>query len=131
MASFNPYSQYLNVQFGTLDQGKLILMAYDGALRFCRSAENCMASGDRQGKGEALAKAFDVVAEMRSSLRPEAGGELADHLNRAYTFVNHQITMANVMNKVEYLHNAIMMLEKLRDAWEQIVELPAPQAMAS
>ena len=125
MASFNPYNQYLNVQFGTTDQGKLILMAYDGALRFCHSAEECLTNNDKIGKGENLTRAFDVVAELRNSLRPEAGGELVDHLSKAYGFIGNQLTMANVMNRVEYLRNAITMLESMREAWQEVVKQTA------
>jgi flagellar protein FliS len=126
MASFNPYNQYLNVQFGTTDQGKLILMAYDGAIRFCRTAEECIASDDKQGKGMWLTRAFDTVAELRNSLRPEVGGELAEHLNKAYIFINNQITLANVMNRPEYIQNALTMLESLRDAWREVVHQNPP-----
>src|SRR4030042_4837351 len=117
MASFNPYNQYLNVQFETTNQNKLILMAYDGALRFCRSAETCMKENDRLGKGEWLAKAFETVSELRKSLRLDKGGDVAEHLNNAYAFISKQITMANLMNEAQYLNNAIVMLERMREAW--------------
>ena len=126
MASFNPYNQYLNVQFGTTDQGKLRFMAYDGAIRFCRTAEECIARDDNQGKGMWLTRAFDTVAELRNSLRPEVGGELAEHLNKAYIFINNQITLANVMNRPEYIQNALTMLESLRDAWREVVHQNPP-----
>lgn len=122
MASSNPYNQYLNVQFGTLDQGRLILMAFDGAIRFCKSAEECMGQGDKLGRGKNLAQAFDTVAELRNSLRPESGGELAEHLNKAYAFISRQITLANVMNRGEYLQNAVVMLENIREAWREVVK---------
>ena len=126
MASFNPYNQYVNVQFNTTDQGRLILMAYDGAIRFCHSAEECITQGDKQGKGLWLTRAFDTVAELRNSLRPEKGGELAEHLNKAYIFINNQITLANVMNRPEYVRNALTMLESLRDAWREVVHKNPP-----
>lgn len=128
MASFNPYEQYLNVQFQTADQGKLILMAYDGALRYCRLAQSALQEGNKAAKGDALARAYDIVAELRSSLRPDLGGEIAQHLNRAYTFIANQITLANVMNRSEYIGNAILMLEKMREAWQEIVNIPSSGA---
>jgi len=121
MSSFDPYAQYLDVQFGTSDQGSLILMTYDGAIRFCRSAEQCMTKGDKVGKGEWLSRAFDTVAELRKSLKPDLGGELAEHLNRAYTFIGHQITLANLFDRPEHIHNAVMVLEQMRDSWREII----------
>jgi len=118
----NPYQAYLNVQFETADQGTLILMTYDGAIRFCRTAIHCMDQEDKNGKGEWLAKAFDVVGELRRSLRPDIGGELAKNLDQLYAFITRQITLANLTGKKEYAETAATMLEQLRDAWRQIVK---------
>jgi len=98
MATFNPYDQYLNVQFGTADQGTLILMTFDGAIRFCR------------------------LAELRKSLKPEMGGEMADQLSKTYEFICHQITLANVFNRKENLKNALTVLERLRETWKEIIQ---------
>ena len=121
MGSFDPYAQYLNVQFSTSEQGTLILMTYDGAIRFCRAAEQCIASGDKAGKGKWLARAFDTVAELRKSLRPEVGGKVVEHLNQAYAFIGHQITMANLYNRPEHIQNAVTVLERLRDTWRDVI----------
>ena len=122
MATFNPYDQYLNVQFGTADQGTLILMTFDGAIRFCKMAEDMMAKGDKIGKGKWLTQAFDAVAELRKSLRPDIGGEVAAQLNKTYEFICHQITLANVFNRIENLQNAMTVLIKLRDTWREIIQ---------
>ncbi len=122
MATFNPYDQYLNVQFGTADQGTLILMTFDGAIRFCRLAELHMERDDRIGKGKWLAQAFDTVAELRKSLKPEMGGEMADQLSKTYEFICHQITLANVFNRKENLKNALTVLERLRETWKEIIQ---------
>ncbi len=122
MATFNPYDQYLNVQFGTADQGTLILMTFDGAIRFCRTAEECMANGDKINKGKWLSQAFDTVAELRKSLKPDIGGEMADQLSRTYEFICHQITLANVFDRHYNLVNALMVLERLRETWKEIIQ---------
>jgi flagellar protein FliS len=121
MASFNPYQRYLNVQYETVDQGALILMTYDGAIRFCHSAEQCLTADDKVGKGMWLTKAFDAVGELRKSLRPESGGDTAKYLDQAYSFVCTQLTMANVTGRTEHIQNALQVLETLRDAWREIV----------
>jgi len=118
----NPYQSYLNVQYSTVDQGSLILMTYDAAIRFCRTAIRCIDQSDRIGKGDALGKAFEIVGELRRSLRPGIGGDVAKSLNETYAFISRQITLANVTSKREYAENAAIMLEQLRDAWRQIIK---------
>ena len=54
MTNPSPYQTYINVQFNTADQGTLILLAYDGALRFCRAAIACIENQDKLGKGMPL-----------------------------------------------------------------------------
>ena len=126
--SVNPYQSYLNVQFETADQGSLILMSYDGAIRFCRAGMNCIDSGDRLGKSDWLGKAFELVGELRRSLRPDVGGDVAKSLDQTYSFVNRQITLGNVTGKREYVENAAIVLEQLRDAWRTIIKQQRQQA---
>ena len=122
MATFNPYNQYLNVQFGTADQGTLIIMTFDGAIRFCKMAVECIEKDDNVGKGRWLEQAFDTVAELRKSLKPDVGGEVAEQLSKTYEFVCHQITLANVFGREEHVLNALVVLERLRDTWKEIIQ---------
>ncbi|MCF7811772.1 flagellar export chaperone FliS [bacterium] len=121
MASFNPYDEYLNIQFGTADQGTLIIMTFNGAIRFCYNAIDCIENDDKIGKGEWLTQAYDAVSELRKSLKPEVDEELVGHISRTYEFICHQITLANVMNSIENVNNALLVLEKLRDTWKEII----------
>lgn len=122
MSTHNPYAQYRDVKIGTSDQGALILMLYDGAIRFCQGAKDCINEEDKSTeKGRLLLRAYDVVAELRKSLRPVQGGEITDNLDKAYAFINRQITLANVLSKEENLDNALLMLTELRDAWRQVI----------
>ena len=122
MATFNPYNQYLNVQFGTADQGTLILMTFDGAIRFCKLAEEMMNNKDKVAKGKWLTQAFDAVSELRKSLRPDVGGDVAGQLDKTYEFICHQITLANVFNNTENLNNALTVLIRMRDTWRKIIQ---------
>jgi len=122
MAGLNPYQTYINVQFETADQGTLILMMYDAAIRFCKAGDQALVDADKAIKGEWLNRAFGVVGELRRTLRPDVGGEVAKQLDAAYAFITRQITLANVTGKREHIENAISVLEQLRDAWRQIVK---------
>ncbi len=118
----NPYQTYMNVQFETADQGTLILMSYDAAIRFCKAGDQALQGADKSVKGEWLNKAFDVVGELRRSLRPDTGGDVAKQLDQAYAFISRQITLANVTSKRDHIENAVIVLEQLRDAWRQIIK---------
>ncbi|MBM3326383.1 MAG: flagellar export chaperone FliS [Calditrichaeota bacterium] len=121
MASFNPYRAYIDVSYQTADQGALILTSYDAALRFCRAGQECIVKGDKVGKGKWLTKAFDLVGELRRSLRPEGGGEISQALSEAYGFIEGRITRANITSDSSALADAISLLEGMRETWREIV----------
>ncbi|MFH0766378.1 MAG: flagellar export chaperone FliS [Calditrichota bacterium] len=121
MPGFNPYLQYRDVKYNTADQGVLIMTSFDGAIRFCRLAKECLERGEAAERGKWLVKAFDVVTELRKSVKPTGNGEIARHLDEAYTYIGRQLTLANVMNRLENLNNALMLLESMRDAWREVV----------
>ncbi len=122
MTAANPYQNYLNVQFETADQGTLILMLYDAAIRFCKAGDQALLDSENAVKGEWLNKAFGVVGELRRSLRPDVGGDVAKQLDQAYAFITRQITLANVTGKREHIEHAVKVLEDLREAWRQIIK---------
>jgi len=128
MTTYNPYQRYNQVRYDTADQGALILASYDAAIRFCRAAAECIAKGDKVARGKWLARAFDIVGELRSSLRPDAGGEVAAALGEAYAYIERQITLANVGNTSEPLDMAIKLLEDLRETWREVVRQNRQQA---
>ncbi len=122
MSQYNPFQTYNQIQIETSDQKKLILMVYDAAARFCREARNAISRGDVSGKGYAIQKAYDAIAELRKSLNMEKGGEVADSLNKLYAFLGHQLTLANLNNDVEVMDSVITVLTDLRGTWAEAFE---------
>ena len=55
------YKQYNQVQIKTATKGKLIVMLYQGAIRFMKKALILMEKKDMEGKGNQLIKAQDIV----------------------------------------------------------------------
>ncbi|HID96227.1 MAG TPA: flagellar export chaperone FliS [Candidatus Latescibacteria bacterium] len=124
MASNNPYSRYQQIQVGTASQGSLILMVYDGAIRFSRQAKERMEAGDFEGKGIYINKAYSAISELRKSLNLEAGEEIAFSLERLYSFMGRQLTQANIRNDSRPIDLVIALLSDLREAWKQIIRNP-------
>ncbi len=122
MKQYDPYQNYSQVQVETSDQKKLILMVYDAAARYCREARSAMNHGDLTGKGRAIQKAYDAIAELRKSLNMELGGDVAQGLNKLYAFLGHQLTIANLNNDTEVMDSVITVLTDLRGTWAEAFE---------
>jgi len=114
------HQQYLATQVTTADRLQLVVMLYDGALTFLRQAKECMEAQDAPGKGRALGKALDILAELNASLNFQDGGELAANLSRLYTFMTQHLTRANLTWDIQAVEEVRALLADLRQAWETV-----------
>lgn len=114
---------YKETQVATASQGELILLAYDGALKWVAAAR---AELEREKPNpekvhRALMRAQAIVEELQGALRMQEGGELAANLNRLYDYILHLLMEANIHKDLEKLVQAQTMLRELYEAWVQIV----------
>ena len=79
---------YFQTQVQTTSQGQLLLMLYDGAIKFLKQAKTKIQERNYAQKGILISKAIDVISELDSSLNPEKGGDLATNLHNLYFFCN-------------------------------------------
>ena len=122
---------YFSTHIATTDQGQLLLMLYDGALKFLAQAREKMLARDMAGKGILISKTIDIVNELASSLNMEKGGALAENLNNLYFLCTTRLLQANAKLDVEQLDSVVNILSGLRNAYAQIVNTPEAQAAAA
>lgn len=123
----NPYAQYQKNQVETADQGKLILMLYEGAVRFLEGSRKALQEGELQKAHHNLVCAQDILAELMSSLDLEAG-DVAVSLFRLYDYMHNLLVQANVKKDAEPLEQVEKMLLELRDAWKESLGYSADKA---
>jgi flagellar secretion chaperone FliS len=107
---------------------ELIVMLYDGALRFCRETEEAIAKKDLIAKREALNRVFAILSELQGTLNIEQGGETAASLDSLYTYMINRLTEANLQLQVAPVQEVIALLTGLRDAWAAVAQAPPPAA---
>jgi flagellar protein FliS len=107
---------------------ELIVMLYDGALRFLRETEDAMRRGDLIAKRDALSRVFAILSELQSTLNIEQGGETAASLDSLYTYMIHRLTEANLQLQPAPVQEVITLLSGLRDAWATVAQTPPPAA---
>ncbi len=128
----NPYSGYQSAYkraaVNTLDQNKLIIMLYDGAIKNTAFAIESIQKKEIERTHNALVKAKNIVAELMSSLNLEKGGEIAKNLQSLYSFMFSQLIEANVHKNPEPAKVVLGLLKELREAW---VHIGTPQKAAT
>jgi flagellar protein FliS len=118
----NVYAK-ISVETGVLaaSPNKLIIMLYEGAITACRSAIVHMQNSDIPNKGAMFSKAILIIESgLRLSLDKKAGGEIAVSLDALYAYMSHRLTLANIRNEPEFVHEVIKLLTELKSAWETI-----------
>jgi flagellar protein FliS len=121
---------YTKTQTTTVtSQKQLIVMAYDGVIRFLGRAREHLARGEITEKIQYFEKARAVVEELAATLNLEKGGEIAANLWNLYVFLMQKITEANMTNDMALVDAILPTLKTLRDAWAEM-EVPKDDAAA-
>jgi flagellar protein FliS len=142
MVNAKKLASYKAIAIDTASPGKLILMLFDGALRFLRTAEEGFRLENPRERQEIihnnLLKAQNIVAELQRSLNVRDGGEFAVNMFRLYDFMMTRLIDANVKKDPENIRIVLRLLGEIRDAWDQMLreqssrkEQPAGVAMSA
>ncbi len=115
---------YFQTKVSTTDQGQLLLLLYDGALKFLQQAREKMLEKDYAAKGILISKVIDIINELTNTLNLEKGGTLAENLNNLYFLCTTRLLQANLKMNVEQLDNVADILSGLRSAYAEIIETP-------
>ena len=99
---------------------ELVVMLYDGALRFLDQAAEAMDRGDMASKAMALSKAFAILAELQNTLNVKDGGDVARQLDALYSHMHDRLVDANVQRSSAPIRDVMKLLAPLRDAWSQV-----------
>jgi flagellar protein FliS len=110
-------NQYQNNHILSASPEQILVMLYDGAIRFCRQAMQAMDDGDKLVQGEKISRAMAIVCEFANTLDHEIGGEIAENLDALYHFMTQELTRANLKNDRKALETVERLLVELREAW--------------
>lgn len=116
------HDQYRKNQISTSSQGRLILMMYEGAIRFVSLALESMEKGDIANQGKYIQKAHDIINELSLALDFKKGGEVAPRLESLYQFALSQLTLANIKSEKKPLQSVLKILNPLLEAWTQLYD---------
>lgn len=118
--AINPYEKYKKASVETASQGKLILMLYDGAIRFLNTSLEAMSKRIIDQTNNNIIRAQDIIWELLGSLDMEKGGDIAANLFKLYDYMNRRLVFANIKKDPEPIKEVISILTQLREAWAQV-----------
>ena len=118
----NPYQKYKTTAIMSASREQILLMLYEGAIRFTKQAIISAEQNNIAERGKNILRAYDIVMELHASLDHKVGGELPKQLESLYLYMMDRYTKANMTGDIESLKSCQTVLENLHQGWKQIIE---------
>ena len=118
----NPYASpqaYRDTSVLTASPEQLVVMLYDGAIRFLRQAEVAMGEHAWQHGFERLGRAEAIIDELLATLNMDTG-EIAERLQAIYIFGKRCLVEARLQRTPEKIGHVVALLGDLREAWVRL-----------
>lgn len=126
MAQGNPYSAYERTHVETADQRQLILMLYDGAIRFLHKAGQKIDADDVEAAHNYLIRSRQIVGELLATLKPEKAGKIGQNLHQLYVYLFNRLVEANLTKDKAIVDEALRIMTTLREGWAGMKQQQAP-----
>lgn len=121
--------QYTQNSVQTATPGQLVVMLYDGMIRFFTQGRIALEEGKIELANEKIRRGLAIVTELRCTL-DMTQGQVAERLAAIYDWCNEEVIDARVGKSIDRLNEVISMLTSLRSAWAQIAHVPRPDHAA-
>lgn len=99
---------------------ELVMMMYDGAIKFCNMAKKALEKKDLEGCNTYIQKARKIIVEFRNNL--DFNYEVSKDFDRVYEYIYYTLVDANIKKEPALLDEALYHIKEMKDAWKQVME---------
>jgi flagellar protein FliS len=129
--SYNRYTsqvkQYKTHEIQTSSPEEILILLYDGAIRFLRIAKKGLEEKNIEKTHNNLIKAQRIISEFMLSLDMEIGGEVAKNLYNLYDYLHYRLVEANLKKDPEMVDEVLEHLRSLKQTWEEAIVIAAKE----
>lgn len=116
----SPYQKYQQSSVQTASPAQLILMLYDGAIRFTKQGIEGVETKNFQKANYNFLRAQEVVNELIASLNHDY--PIAANLMQIYDYFQRKLMEANVRKSIMPALEVVRLLGELKEAWTEIIK---------
>ena len=116
-------NQYLANTVNSASPEQLMLMLYDGAVRFLGMGIQAIDNKMIDKRSYYINKASAIISEFAATLDHTQDAGLAENLDALYCYMLGRLQDANLSNDTEPLNEVKTMLSDLRTTWAQAIDL--------
>lgn len=113
----NAYQVYQQNSVMLASPEKLVLMLYDGLLRFIRLGKKSLEERDFESANDCIVRAQEIVSELNVSLNMDY--EISHSLRSLYNFMYQKLIEANIKKDISIIEQVEHLVSGLKEAWEQ------------
>ncbi len=125
----NRSNVYQEVAVQTSSPARLVVMLYEGAIRFLRQSIAAIQTQDLDSKRQSIDRAVAVIQHLQSTLDHERGGQVATDLERLYGYIVSRILEGSGQLNTAPLEEAIKLLTTLLSGWEGLAKAEQEQTV--
>ncbi|MBQ7608953.1 MAG: flagellar protein FliS [Desulfovibrionaceae bacterium] len=119
----NAVRVYFRPRRQEVNQGRLVVELYDGALNYLKQARDKLVASKYAERNQLINRAVAIIAELARSLDMQSGGDLAVKLNNLYLLCSSRLLTMNERLSVEDLESVVAILTRLRRIYAQFPEV--------
>jgi flagellar protein FliS len=122
--------QYARTDIQTSDPRAVVVLLYEGAIKFLGKAADAARADARREMSEYILKTQKIIQFLTTALDFDEGGEIASNLERLYAYVRDTLNEANLHASADQLEEVIALFKPLLDAWRDVAQDPAATPVA-
>ncbi|MED4601262.1 flagellar export chaperone FliS [Paenibacillus validus] len=119
-------NKYLATAVQTATPAQLLIMLYDGAIRFCRLGIQGIKQRKFDDVNYNLCKAQEILRELAMTANPNM--EISENLVKLYDYFVFRLIEANTKKVAEPAEEVLGYLVELKETWVQAAKLASAQA---
>ncbi len=120
MKTNHGYNAYSQNNMSVQSSEKLIMMLYEGALKFASQAKLSIQAKDIEKKTYWINRTSAIYIELINSLDYSAG-DVSSYLEGLYKRELELLTLANIKNDIDAIDEVIQVTRGLSEAWRENV----------
>ena len=120
MTAKEAYSKYNNNRVNSASQAELVLMLYDGCIKFCNMSKMYIENKDYENANIYIKKAQRIVEEFKFTLNHKY--ETAKDFDIIYDYILQILIEANVKKDTALIDKALGHLRDMREIWIKITK---------
>ncbi|MCA0757560.1 flagellar export chaperone FliS [Paenibacillus sp. N4] len=110
-------NKYLETTVQTASPAQLLIMLYDGAIRFCRRGIEAIKEQNYADANTNLLKVQNIISEFIITI--DRSSPISENLIRLYEYFNLRLIEANMKKDVESAEEVLGYLIDLKETWIQ------------